>query len=86
MFLVAFAAFASHVSSQSPDAEVTTPHDLVVHIDGLSNDTIYLANYYGAKLFYNDTAVTDANGTVTLQGSHLQRAANMPWCCPVPSF
>ena len=37
-------------------------------IDGLSNDTIYLANYYGAKLFYNDTAVTDANGTVTFSG------------------
>ena len=32
-------------------------NSLVVHVDGLSEDTVYLAHYYGAKLFYNDTAV-----------------------------
>ena len=36
-------------------------NSLVVHVDGLSEDTVYLAHYYGAKLFYNDTAVADGS-------------------------
>ena len=35
----------------------------MVHVDGL-NDTVYLANYYGAKLFYNDTAIADAKARI----------------------
>ena len=45
---------------ESPNA-ASSANDLVVHIEGLSNDTIYLAHYYGTKLFYNDTAVADVN-------------------------
>ena len=59
-------------------------NDLVVHVDGLSNDTVY-ANYYGAKLFYNDTAVADAKGTVTFKGKPLRKAASMRWWFPGPS-
>lgn len=35
-----------------------------VQIEGAAKDTIYLANYYGNKLFYNDTAIADAKGKV----------------------
>ncbi|MCB9178439.1 MAG: redoxin domain-containing protein [Flavobacteriales bacterium] len=31
-------------------------------ITGASSDTIYLANYYGSKLYYADTAIADARG------------------------
>ncbi len=31
-------------------------------VEGLSNDTVYLANYKGEKLFYYDTTVADAKG------------------------
>ncbi|MDA9756213.1 DUF5106 domain-containing protein, partial [Flavobacteriales bacterium] len=86
MFLVAFAAFSSQISSQSPNAGATLPNNLVVHIDGLSNDTIYLANYYGAKLFYNDTAVTDAKGTVTFDGKPFAEGGKYAVVLPGPKF
>lgn len=35
---------------------------LKFHIDGTANDTVYLANYYGNKLYYSDTAVANAKG------------------------
>lgn len=38
------------------------------HIQGLAKgDTVYLANYYGAKLYYNDTAVVDAKSTAVFK-------------------
>ena len=61
-------------------------NDLVVHIDGLSNDTIYLAHYYGAKLFYNDTAVADANGTVTFEGKPFEEGGKYAVVVPGPKF
>ncbi len=40
---------------------------LEFHIAGTARDSLYLAGYYGNKLFYTDTAVADANGTVVFQ-------------------
>jgi hypothetical protein len=37
---------------------------LEFHIKGAAGDSIYLASYYGNKLYYTDTAVADAKGTV----------------------
>ncbi|MGB1099641.1 MAG: hypothetical protein ACPGYS_01885, partial [Flavobacteriales bacterium] len=59
-------------------------NDLVVHVDGLSNDTVYLANYYGAKLFYNDTAVADAKGTVTFKGKPFEEGGKYALVVPGP--
>ena len=86
MFLVAFAALSTEFSSQISDAGAPSANDLVVHIDGLSNDTIYLANYYGAKLFYNDTAVTDVNGTVTFAGKPFEEGGKYAVVLPGPKF
>ena len=61
-------------------------NDLVVHVDGLSNDTVYLANYYGAKLFYNDTAVADAKGTVTFKGKPFEEGGKYAVVVPEPKF
>ncbi len=37
-------------------------------IQGLAKgDTVYLANYYGSKLYYSDTALTDGKGTATFK-------------------
>ena len=85
--LVALAVCSSvHVFSQTADTEASTPNELVVHIEGLSNDTIYLANYYGAKLFYNDTAVTDVNGTVTFAGKPFDEGGKYAVVLPGPKF
>ena len=52
------------VMSCLPFQAFQAQHDLTVHVEGLGADTVYLAHYYGAKLFYNDTAVANAEGTV----------------------
>jgi thiol-disulfide isomerase/thioredoxin len=52
---------------QAKPAASTDPQDqrrLEFTIKGTGKDTIYLANYYGNKLMYNDTAVADAKGKV----------------------
>ena len=61
-------------------------NDLTIHVDGLSNDTVYLANYYGAKLFYNDTAVTDKNGTVVFTGKPFAEGGKYAVVVPGPKF
>lgn len=38
------------------------------HIEGLSDTSIYLANYYGNKLYYNDTARVDRKGNFFFEG------------------
>ena len=76
--LLAFGAFAS--------AAMWAQNDLVVHVDGLSNDTVYLAHYYGAKLFYNDTAVADAKGTVTFEGKPFEEGGKYAVVMPGPKF
>lgn len=40
---------------------------LEFRISGASKDTLYLANYYGNRLFYNDTAVADEQGTAVFE-------------------
>ena len=36
-------------------------------IAGTAHDTIYLANYYGNKLYYSDTTVANAKGVTREQ-------------------
>ncbi len=38
-------------------------------IKGIADTTIYLANYYGAKQYYNDTAIVDSEGRFTFTGN-----------------
>jgi thiol-disulfide isomerase/thioredoxin len=38
------------------------------HIEGLKDTSIYLANYYGNKLYYNDTARVDSKGYFAFDG------------------
>ncbi len=54
-------------SAQKPTAGSSDPKDqrrFEFTIKGVVKDTIYLANYYGNKLLYNDTAIADAKGKV----------------------
>lgn len=43
------------------------PKRIEVHIDGLIGDTVYLANYYGNRLYYADTAVANNKGVAVFQ-------------------
>lgn len=43
-------------------------HNFSFKIDGLADTSVYLANYFGGKLYYNDTAMVDANGVAKFVG------------------
>ena len=49
----------SAFSIGSMDALHAQSHGIDVTIDGISGDTIYLAHYYGNKMYYADTTVAD---------------------------
>ncbi len=38
------------------------------HIDGLADTSVYLANYFGGKMYYNDTAQVDGKGNFEFVG------------------
>ncbi|MCH7535328.1 MAG: DUF5106 domain-containing protein, partial [Bacteroidetes bacterium] len=44
-------------------------HKIDVRINGLKNDTAYLARYFGSNMYYADTSQIDASGRVTFSGS-----------------
>lgn len=44
-------------------------HDFTFKISGIADTNVYLANYYGGKLYYNDTARVDDNGIAKFVGS-----------------
>ncbi len=54
-------------------------------VNGVANDTIYLANYFGSKLFYADTAVADANGKFKFTGKDIENG-KYAVVCPGPSW
>ena len=43
-------------------------HDFKFHISGITEGPVYLANYYGGKMYYNDTTEVKANGLVEFNG------------------
>lgn len=57
-----------------------------VHIAGAANDTIYLANYYGNKLFYNDTTVADAKGRAVFNSDRGYKAGVYAVVVPGPKY
>jgi peroxiredoxin len=58
LFLYFLTNFTLLAQAQKDNAAL--PYQFEVH--GLKDTTVYLANYYGEKLFYADTAYADANG------------------------
>lgn len=43
-------------------------HNFEFHVSGLSDTTVYLANYFGGKMYYNDTTTVDKNGVIKFKG------------------
>tara|TARA_Y100000385_G_scaffold39303_2_gene36542 strand:- start:215 stop:1687 length:1473 start_codon:yes stop_codon:yes gene_type:complete len=73
-------ATASDVYAQSVD------YTIDVTIEGLSNDTVYLAHYYGNKLYYADTAVTSSAGRVTFPGRPYEKCGKHAIVMPGPKY
>ncbi|MCH2197961.1 MAG: DUF5106 domain-containing protein [Flavobacteriales bacterium] len=55
-------------------------------IRGVENQEVYLANYYGEKLYYNDTTMADANGYFEFQGKPFEECGKYAVVAPGPKF
>ncbi|MCB0766067.1 MAG: DUF5106 domain-containing protein [Flavobacteriales bacterium] len=71
----------SHIHAQ--DAPV---RDIEVTIPGTGKDTIYLANYYGNKLYYADTAVADIKGRIVFKSKKGYKAGVYAVVIPGPKY
>ncbi len=57
-----------------------------VTVAGVSKDTIYLANYYGNKLYYADTTMADAKGHFVFQRKSGYKAGVYAVVVPGPKY
>ncbi|MEO8590337.1 MAG: DUF4369 domain-containing protein, partial [Flavobacteriales bacterium] len=57
-----------------------------VKINGAAKDTVYLANYYGNKLYYADTAIADAKGKVVFRSPRGYKAGVYAIVVPGPKY
>lgn len=75
---------------QAQTKTVNTPSSdqrkLEFTVRGAEKDTIYLANYYGNKLYYNDTAVADGKGKVVFQKARGYKAGVYAVVVPGPKY
>lgn len=87
LFAVLTASLAGQVLlAQDTKAVVTLTSSIEVHIEGAAKDTIYLANYYGNKLFYNDTAIADTKGKVVFNKARGYKAGVYAVVVPGPKY
>ncbi|HIK68069.1 MAG TPA: redoxin domain-containing protein [Flavobacteriales bacterium] len=61
-------------------------NDIVVTVEGLGADTVFLANYYGSRLFYSDTTVADINGHFVFKGKPFDECGKYAVVLPGPVF
>ncbi|MBX2973158.1 MAG: DUF5106 domain-containing protein [Flavobacteriales bacterium] len=78
--LLTIAGLSGTLTAQDPvrDIEVTIP--------GTGKDTIYLANYYGNKLYYADTCVADAKGKIVFKNPKGYKAGVYAVVIPGPKY
>lgn len=81
MILIAFSTMAL---AQTKSAEVK--HTIKGHINGLKDTTVYLANYYGNKLYYNDTTRLDAKGNFSFKGKPFNECGKYALVMPGPRY
>ena len=64
-----------------------TENLLTFHIDGLvEGDTVYLANYYGNKMYYADTAVVASKGRLTYASPPAEKGGKYGLVLPKSQF
>lgn len=57
-----------------------------IQVEGVANEEVYLANYYGEKLFYNDTTTADANGYFEFKAKPNEEGGKYAVVIPGPKF
>ena len=61
-------------------------HAIDVTIEGISGDTIYLAHYYGNKMYYADTTIADSNGRIHFDGRKNEKCGKHAIVLPGPKY
>ncbi|HMN06152.1 MAG TPA: DUF5106 domain-containing protein [Flavobacteriales bacterium] len=79
--LLLLAMLASATLTQAQDKR-----RLQFTIQGTANDTVYLANYYGNKLYYADTAVANAKGISVFDRASGYKAGVYALVVPGPKY
>jgi len=73
-------------SPVASDAQDAPKREIEVVITGADKDTVYLANYYGSKLYYADTCVADAKGQVVFKSPKGYKAGVYAVVIPGPKY
>ena len=76
----------SAFSIGSIDTLYAQSHGIDVTIDGISGDTIYLAHYYGNKMYYADTTVADVSGHIHFNGRLAEECGKYAIVMPGPKY
>jgi len=81
LFLTLFACSTTLLSAQDEPKR-----NIDVTIQGAAKDTIYLANYYGNKLYYAETAIADGKGKVVFKSPKGYKTGMYAVVAPGPKF
>ncbi len=81
---LAFLAIGQKGTTNNKPAK--SKHKISGHIEGLKDTTIYLANYYGKQLYYNDTARVDAKGRFEFNGKPYEECGKYALVMPGPKY
>ena len=61
-------------------------YSIDITVRGLEPDTVYLANYYGNKMYYADTALADVNGHFEFEGRSYEECGKYAVVLPGPQL
>ncbi len=67
-------------------AQDAPKREIEVIINGAARDTVYLASYYGNKLYYSDTCVADAKGKAVFKSERGYKAGVYAVVVPGPKY
>ncbi len=79
--LISFLTIQSIAFCQSTDA-----YELKFKVRGVQDTTVYLANYYGSKLYYKDTAVANSKGEIVFTGKKALPTGKYAVVVPGPKY
>jgi thiol-disulfide isomerase/thioredoxin len=77
---------AQKSGSTTSNTANTSPYTIKVKINGVKDTAIYLANYFGNKIFYNDTVMADANGVAIFKGKPYKEGGKYAVVAPGPRY
>jgi len=85
-FLAIAACIFLCMASMGQSPKPTSPTYIKGHITGLKDTVVYIANYYGNKLYYNDTSRVDSKGNFTFPGKPFNECGKYALVMPGPKF